>query len=316
MRTTIDRVAVVGCGLIGIEWATWFLSQGLTVTCSDPAEGIGERLRQSIESKLSLMGYTEAQQRPMLARLFFEPDLAKAVAAASWIQENAPEDVSLKRALIGRIDKAALPEVVIASSSSSLTPSDLQDGMTHAGRMVVGHPFLPVTLIPLVEVVGGAATSSEAIDAAMAFYRSVGKQPIWLKREITGHVANRLQAALMREAFFLLQQGIASAPDIDLALTEGPGPRWAATGPFVSHYLAGGEGGARQAFTNLGGALENMWADLGAPLLTPELRALVVAGSEECLSDKSAAQWAGERLRVVRAVQREKALISKEEQPQ
>lgn len=314
MRSTIDRVAVVGCGLIGSGWTSWFLSRGLRVTCYDTADGSEPRVRQAVAAHLTQMGVADdVQRRLMLTRLNFEAHLGEAVSNARWIQENAPEDVRLKREVIAAIDQAALPEAVIASSTSSIKMSDLQIGMSHPDRLVAGHPFLPVPLIPLVEVAGGSATSAAAIDAAMAFYRSVGKQPIRLNREITGHVANRLQAAVIREAFFLLQEGIASAPDIDLALTEGPGPRWAATGPFVSHLLAGGEGGARQAFANLGEALKAMWADLGAPVLTPELEALVVDGALECLAHKSATRWTEERLRVVQAVQREKALIAAED---
>jgi len=311
MRTTIGHVAVVGCGLIGSGWASWFLARGLTVTCHDPAPGSEARARRAVAADLSQMGVSEADQRQLMARMNFESDLAKAVSTASWIQESAPEDVLLKREVINRIDESAPPDVVIASSTSSIKVSDLQTGMSRPARLVAGHPFLPVPLIPLVEVVGGGATSATVVDLAMAFYRSVGKQPIRLNQEITGHVANRLQAALMREAFFLLQQGIASASDIDIALTEGPGLRWAATGPFVSHLLAGGEGGARQAFANLGEAMKNMWANLGATVMTPELEALVIAGAEECLAHKSQARWAEERRRVVRAVQREKMLLAK-----
>jgi carnitine 3-dehydrogenase len=314
MRTPIDHVAVVGCGLIGSGWTSWFLSQGLTVACHDPAAGAETRLRQAVAADLSQMGLKDAAQRQLIARLSFEGDLAKAVSSAGWVQENAPENIQLKRDVIIRIDDAAPPDVVIASSTSSIKVSDLQTGMSHPARLVAGHPFLPVPLISLVEVAGGAATSAAVVTAAMDFYRSVGKQPIRLNREITGHVANRLQAALMREAFYLLQEGIASASDIDLALTEGPGPRWAATGPFVSHLLAGGEGGARQAFANLGGALKDMWADLGAAELTPKLEALVIAGAEECLARKPQARWAKERLKVVRAIQREKMLLAAEDQ--
>ncbi len=310
MRTKIDRVTVVGCGLIGAGWASWFLSRGLTVTCHDPAPGTEARVRGIIAASLSQMGLADVDQRQLMERLHFDANLANAVAVADWVQENAPEDVRLKRDVINRIDASASAEVVIASSTSSIKVSDLQRGMSRPERLVAGHPFLPVTLIPLVEVAGGEATAPACLDTAMGFYRCVGKQPIRLNREITGHVANRLQAAVMREAFYLLQQGIASASDIDLALTEGPGPRWAATGPFVSHLLAGGEGGARQAFTNLGEALKSMWADLGAPVLTPELEALVIAGAEKCLAHKSQAQWAEERLRIVGAIQLEKELLN------
>ena len=308
----VGKVAVVGSGLIGAGWASWFLSRGLAVTCHDPAPGSETRARKAVADNLRSIGHPVAKQLQLMSNLSFEPDIEKAVAGAEWIQENAPEDLALKREVIRRIDGAAAPGVVIASSTSSIRMSQLQAGMTHPERLVAGHPFLPVYLIPLVEVAGGESTAVAAMDAAMDFYRSVGKQPIRLKREITGHVANRLQAALMREAFFMLQEGIASAEDIDLALTEGPGQRWAATGPFVSHALAGGEGGARQTFASLGAAMKNMWADLGAPTLTPELEALVVAGAQDILARKSPERWMAERLRVVRAIQKEKAAIGAE----
>jgi 3-hydroxyacyl-CoA dehydrogenase len=312
MSTPINHVAVVGCGLIGAGWASWFISRGLSVTCSDPAPGIWPRLRHRVSINLAELGHGGAVREHMLARLDFEPELEVAVAPAEWIQECAPEDLELKRQTLAAIDRACGSQVVIASSTSSLKIGDLQRGLSHPERLVAGHPFLPVTLIPLVEVAGGGRTSDESMDRAMEFYESVGKRPIRLRRELTGHVANRLQAALMREAFFLLQTGVASARDIDRALTEGPGLRWVATGPFVSHHLAGGEGGARQAFENLGGAMRAMWADLGNPTLTPELQLQVIAGTAECLAEKTPSQWAEERWRLVRAVQRERALIESE----
>lgn len=312
MTAAIDRVAVVGCGLIGSGWASWFLSKGLEVTCADSAPSIEPRLRANIVANLAELGHSDADRERLLARFHFEPAIERAVATAQWVQENVPEDLGLKRPILARIDQATRADVVIASSTSSLKITDLQIGLSRPERLVAGHPFLPVTLIPLVEVAGGAQTSSAAIDIAMAFYRRVGKQPIRLRKEIAGHIANRLQAAVMREAFFLLQEGVASAPDIDLALTEGPGQRWAATGPFVSQQLAGGPGGARQTFANLGRALKSMWADLGSPNLTPELEARVIDGAEECIAQKSQAEWAEARRRVVRAIQREKAAIEQE----
>jgi len=312
MKSPICHVTVVGCGLIGTGWASWFLNRGLNVICSDPVSGDWQRLRQRVSTQLAEIGHDEGAREQMLSRLRLEPEIEQAVAAAEWIQESVPEDLEVKRKALARIDHAASSHAVIASSTSSLKISDLQRGLSHPERLVAGHPFLPVPLIPLVEVAGGVHTSASSIDLAMAFYEFVGKRPIRLRKEVNGHVANRLQAALMREAFYLLQEGVASARDIDLALTEGPGQRWVATGPFVSHQLAGGEGGARQAFANLGEALRTMWSDLGSPTLTAELQATVIAGSEECMADKSQEKWAEERRRLVRAVQREKALLEKE----
>lgn len=312
MRSSIKRIAVVGGGLIGGGWSSWFLASGLDVICTDPAAGAEERLRSDIAANLSQIGQSAAQG---LSKFRFETDLAQAVMLADWVQESTPEDIILKRRIIHDIDQAAPADVVIASSTSSIKVSDLQAGTSRPQRIISGHPFLPVTLIPLVEIAGGQLTSETALDVAMAFYRSIGKQPVRLRREISGHIANRLQAALMREAFFLLQEGIASASDIDLALTEGPGLRWAATGPFVSHHLAGGAGGARQAFAKLGHALTNMWGDLGVPVLTPELEALVVREVDACLAHKPEALWVEERLQVFRAIQREKTRLEDEPEP-
>jgi 3-hydroxyacyl-CoA dehydrogenase len=204
MSPHIDRVAVVGCGLIGSGWASWFLAKGLEVTCTDPARGAEARLKNSVSASLAELGHSQADCQQILARLHFEPDIVHAVSAADWIQENTPEDLSVKREILARIDQACRPDAVIASSTSSLKVSDMQVRLSHPERLVAGHPFLPVTLIPLVEVAGGAETAEAVIDAAMAFYRSVDKRPVRLRKEITGHIANRLQAAVMREAFFLL----------------------------------------------------------------------------------------------------------------
>lgn len=312
MNSSVNRVAIVGCGLIGRGWASWLLTRGVEVTCTDPAPGIGDLVVHDVAAQVTELGYAGAARDRLLARLHFEPVLTHAVASARWIQECVPEDAELKRTVLAHIDKAAAADTVIASSTSSLTISDLQRGLNRPERLVAGHPFLPVTLIPLIEVSGGRATADSAIDTAMAFYRSVGKRPIRLRKEMTGHIANRLQAAILREAFFLLQEGVASASDIDLAMAEGPAPRWVATGPFVSQHLAGGPGGARQAFANLGEALRTMWADLGSPCLTPKLQELVVAGTLESLAERSAAQWQERRRRLVRAIELEKTRLDEE----
>ncbi len=317
MTIPAQPVAIVGCGLIGSGWAAWFVSRGIPVVCHDADPTAQHRLEQAIANGLALIEPAPGVQvnpSAAMALVRFEADLAKAVADAGWIQENAPENVALKRELLARIDRFARPDAIIASSTSSIPMSDIALDMAHPERLVAGHPFLPVPLVPLVEVVGGTATTPATLDAAMAFYSAVGKQPIRLHREIVGHVANRLQAAVMREAFFLLEQGVASSADIDLALTAGLGPRWAATGPFISHDLAGGTGGAAQAFANLGEALGRMWDDLGTVALTPELKALVVAQTDARLDAKPRHRWLDERVRIAQAIQREKTLLAGEDQ--
>ena len=306
---SIDRVTVVGCGLVGIGWAATFLVRGLQVTCTDPAAGAETRLREGVAADLRLLGLDPERVAEALDVLRFEPDLAKAVRDADWVQENGPENIAAKRELIAAISRAAPDRAVIASSSSSITVSAMQTDATGPERVVLGHPFIPVPLMALVEVAGGKLTAPDAIEKAIAFYRSIGKSPIRLKREMPGHVGNRLQAALMREAFYLLQEGVASVEDIDLAVTEGPGARWVVSGPFISHHLAGGAGGARRAFDHLGPALQAMWADLGAPDLTAELQQKTIEGIAQSLGERGAQERADERVHVLHAIREAKRIF-------
>jgi 3-hydroxyacyl-CoA dehydrogenase len=293
------RVAVVGCGQIGAGWAAYFLSRGLHVSCTDPAAGAESRLLATVRTDLASIGLGDEQIGEAVQRLSFTAQLEHALEASEWVQENAPENWALKREVIRSIDAASPASVIIASSTSGIMPSQLQVGLKHPERVIAGHPFLPVPLIGLVEVVGGSLTSAVTIDAAMAFYTSIGKVPIRVRREVVGHVANRLQAALMREAFFLLDHGVASAAEIDLAITEGPGQRWAATGPLISHDLAGGAGGGAAAFANLGDSLRAMWADLGSPSLDDELEAKILSGIAEILAKTPGSVWLERRAQVL-----------------
>ena len=226
MTRPINRIAVIGTGVIGASWAALFLSRGLEVVATDPAPGAEQRLHALVESFWPALTRIGMAANASVARLRFEPDLARTVSGADFIQENGPERVDIKRTLLAEIDAAADPDVIIATSSSGILISAIQDAASRPERVLLGHPFNPPHLIPLVEVVGGKHTSQEAIDTAMAFYSAVGKKPIHIRREVPGHVANRLQAALWREAFHLLEQGVASVADIDTAIAHGPGLRW------------------------------------------------------------------------------------------
>ncbi|MFJ9779457.1 3-hydroxyacyl-CoA dehydrogenase NAD-binding domain-containing protein [Amycolatopsis sp. NPDC101161] len=260
----MSTVAVVGTGVIGESWARLFLAHGLDVVATDPAPGAEERLRDALEDT---------------TRLRFVADPAEAAAAADFIQENGPEREDVKHALFAVLDEAARPDVVLASSSSGLLPSVIARGCPHhPERVVVGHPFNPPHLIPLVEVVPGRDTAPEVVDRAVAFYTSVGKRPIRLAREVPGHVANRLQAALWQEAYSLVERGIATVADIDTAIANGPGLRWAVLGPFVNQHLSGGAGGLAHVLAHLGPPTEAWWRDLGRVHLTPELAEALVAG--------------------------------------
>ena len=235
------RVAIVGTGVIGASWAAHFLGRGARVIATDPAPGAADRLRADIDRiwpGLERMGIAPGASRD---RLDFSADLEQCLAAADFVQENAPENLEGKQQLMQTIDAATAPGVIVASSSSGLLPTELQARcLRDPGRIVVGHPFHPPHLMPLVEVVGGRATGEATILKTLAFYRSVGKHPIHIRKELPGHVANRLQAALWREAFSLVEQGAATVADIDDAIRHGPGLRWAILGPFLTLHLTGG----------------------------------------------------------------------------
>jgi carnitine 3-dehydrogenase len=270
----IRTVAVVGTGAIGTSWATLVLDRGLDVVATDPAPGAEDRLLASLEPTRSA------------GSVRFVADTVEAVAGADLVLESGPEQLELKRELFGLLDAATEPDVLLASSSSGLPPSSFQRGCRYPERVLVTHPFNPPHLVPLVEVVGGADTSEEAVDSAMAVMRHLGKSPIRLRRELPGHVANRLQAALWREAYHLVGEGVVSVTDLDLAISSGPGLRWALLGPFATQHLSGGPGGLAHVLEHLGPPMVEWWDDLGSPELTPELVATLVEGVREELGGR------------------------------
>lgn len=282
----IARVALVGAGVIGASWATLFLANGLDVVATDPAPDAEATLRATVARQWAAAEVLGLATSASQARLRFTVTPEEAVVAADFVQESGPERLDIKRDLYRRLDEATRPDVVIASSSSGLLISDIQEVCAHPERIVLGHPFNPPHLIPLVEVVGGKQTAPWAIDFAMSFYRSVGKRPILLKKEVKGHIANRLQAALWREAFSLVHEGVASVEDIDAAITHGPGLRWALLGPFLNLHLSGGAGGLRYALDHLGEPIESWWRDLGSVRIDAPLKAELVAGADEELAGR------------------------------
>ena len=267
----IRHVAVIGTGVIGASWATNFLARGLDVTATDPAPDAEAALRRMVAAQWPAMERMGLVPGASPDRLRFVATAEQAVAAADFVQENGPERLDLKRDLFARLDAAAPAATILASSSSTLSMSAVQTACArHPGRVLLGHPFNPPHLIPLVEVVGGQGTDEAAVERAMAFYRAIGKHPIRLQREAPGHVANRLQAALWREAFHLVQSGVASVADIDAAIAHGPGLRWALLGPFLNLHLSGGPGGIGALFDKpLWQAVEAVWRDLGSETAVP-----------------------------------------------
>lgn len=280
MSTSITKVAVVGTGGIGGSWAAYFLSRGLDVVGCDPMPGAEDDLRRRVDLYWDVLkgDLTPGAGR---ARLSFAARLEDAVADVDFVQENTPERIEMKHDIFARMDAAARPDTLLVSSSSSLLVSDMQATAKRPERIVLGHPFNPPHVIPLVEVVGGQKTAEEAIERTMAFYRAIGRRPIRLRREIFGHVANRLQSALWREAFHLVASGVISAEDLDYAMTEGPGVRYAVQGPFITWHVAGREGGFAATLKHMWPATSAMMEALNtAPFTQAELDGLVAAAQE------------------------------------
>ena len=275
----IRHVAVLGAGTIGASWAAFFLARGLSVAASDPAPHGEDFLRRFVDNAwpaLEALGLGEGADP---SRLTFNADPAAASEGAQFVQENAPERIEVKQALFERIGAVLGPEVLIASSSSTLLPSAMQARCPHPERFVLGHPFNPPHLIPLVEVCGGAKTAADAIARAMRFYRAIGKHPIRLNKEMPGHVSNRLQAAIWREAAYLVEQGVVNVADVDAAVAQGPGIRWALMGPILTYHLGGGAGGLRYLMDHIGVA--PLWPHLGTPTMTPEFEQRLIDGVVE-----------------------------------
>ena len=303
--TGVRRVAVVSTGVIGASWAAHFLAHGLDVVATDPAPGAEERLRADVAAVWPTLTPVDGASPE---RLTFTADPGEAVADADFVQENGPEREDVKHELFTVLDAAARPEVVLASSSSGMLPSVIARGCPqHPERVVIGHPFNPPHLIPLVEVVPGERTSEEAVARAVAFYTAVGKRPIRLRQEVPGHIANRLQAALWQEAYSLVERGVATVADIDTAISQGPGLRWAVLGPFANQHLSGGPGGIAHILEHLGPPTQRWWRDLGQVTLTPELAATLVAGVDEELAGVDPAELVARRDAVLHAVLAAKA---------
>lgn len=278
-QPSIRRIAIVGAGTIGASWAALFLARGMDVVVSDPAGDAEAQTRARVQAAwpvLAELGHVTEGASPETLR--FEPDLAQALAGVDFVQENAPEREDFKIDLFARMDAMLPAHVIVASSSSGLIMSRLQARCRHPERFVIGHPFNPPHLIPLVEVVGGDKTSAAVIEQSIAFYKAMGKYPIRLNKEVPGHIANRLQAAVWREAIHLAAENVASVADIDAAVSQGPGLRWALFGPHMTFNLGGGAGGLENFMNHLLGPVQTWWDDLGAPEVTPALQRKLIDG--------------------------------------
>lgn len=291
----VRRLAVIGTGVIGAGWAARALARGLDVIAWDPAAGAEQRLRAHIDNAWPALTKLGLDARADRRRLQFSGDLAAACAHADFIQESAPENEALKRRLLAQVSAAAPAEVIIASSSSGLLPSRIQSDSRHPERVLIGHPFNPVYILPLVEVLGGELTDPDRIAGAMDFYRGLGMHPLRVRTEIEGYISDRLQEALWREALHLVADGVASTDEIDAAIIYGPGLRWAFMGTCLTFHLAGGEAGMRHMLEQFGPALKLPWTKLEAPELDDVLIERMVQGTRAQAGARSIAEL--ERLR-------------------
>ena len=296
MAKQIRNVAIVGTGVIGASWAALYLARGLNVTATDPAPNAETNLRRYIDAAwkdLTAIGLSPNASREHLQ---FTADMKKALSDADLVQENGPERQDFKIKLFADMDDATPTDSIIASSSSGLTMSVMQSACKHPERCVIGHPFNPPHVVPLVEVVAGAKTSPQTVERAISFYASIGKKPIHVRKEVVGHVANRLQAALYREVVHLIEQGVLDVTDADAAVCWGPGLRWGVMGPNLLFHLGGGQGGIQHFMDHLSGPVATWWKDLGTITeFSPEVKQAIIEGVQAEAGSRSIQELERER---------------------
>jgi 3-hydroxybutyryl-CoA dehydrogenase len=295
----VRRIAVLGSGTIGASWAALFLANGFSVSLQDAAPDAEAKARRFVERAWPALEQLGLAPGADPAAVSFATDPAEAVADCDFVQENVPERLPVKLALYRAIEPALSPHALVATSTSGLLLSALQQGFKAPWRLVLAHPFNPPHLLPLVELFANEKTHPEALAWAERFYRGIGKTTIRLNKEVPGHIANRMQAAVIREAVHLVAEGVASVADVDLAISAGPGIRWAIMGPHMNAHLATGGAGLDVFWERYLPAFEDWWADLGHPKLTPEVVAALVAGIEASAAGRSSDALAAERDRVI-----------------
>lgn len=291
----INKIAVIGTGVIGNGWIARFLAQGYDVIAFDPAEGAQQRTQKALDQawpSLMKIGLADGADQN---RLTFMPTIEEAVCDADLIQENVPEREDLKKSVLASIDAYTKADAIIGSSTSGIMPSTLQEGLRHPERLIVAHPFNPVYILPLVELVAGSKTDAIFMDRAKSFYASIGMKPLIIQKEIEGHLADRLMEALWREALHLVNDGVATTEEVDAAIIYGAGLRWAQMGPFLTFHLAGGEKGMRHMLEQFGPALKLPWTKLEAPELTDELKEKVITGCETHAGEATIAELENKR---------------------
>lgn len=289
-----ERIAVVGAGLIGSGWVLHFLRLGFDVHAYDPAEGTAARLAETVRVNWPLLERMGLAEGASPGRLVCHAVLADALRDSAVALECAPERLAAKQVLFAEMDGIAPPDALLFSCSSSFPISDIRVHAARPERCLLGHPFNPPHILSLVEVAGGAR-DSEPVRRAMAFWESVEKVPIHLRRELPGHLVNRLTAALFREAVYLVSEDVADVADIDKAVALGPGPRLAFAGPFLNYHLGGGAGGIEHYFEHLGPSQVARWQTLGTPELTEAIVVRIVDGVRRMAAGRSVEDLAAER---------------------
>lgn len=306
-----SKVTVIGAGVIGASWTALFLAHGLTVVVNDPRPDVETIVRDYIRNNLSTLGELGLPTDDLEKRLSFEADLERAVTGADLVQENGPERIEFKQDLWARIGKVVGEHALMLSSSSAKTATEQALKMSRPERLLVGHPFNPPHLIPLVEVVPGEKTSPEAVDDAVAFYAALGKVPRVVRKEMPGFVANRLQRAIFRECCYLVIQGVVKVDELDDIVTSSIGLRWAADGPFRSFHLGGGAGGFKSFFKQFGPGLNEAWKNVAPVNLDEAAQDKIIAQAEASFAAQPPEQLESERdakqLAIIRALKAVKA---------
>ncbi|MDU8943596.1 3-hydroxyacyl-CoA dehydrogenase NAD-binding domain-containing protein [Ovoidimarina sediminis] len=300
----ITHTAVLGAGVIGASWAALFLAAGRSVTVFDPAPAAEARTRAYVDTAWPTLTELGLTGRGTPGALRFAGSAEEAVAEAGFIQENLPERLPLKHDLFARIEAALPPAAILSSSTSGLTLEALQQGWRNPAPLILGHPFNPPHLIPLVELTANAATGPGILERAEAFYADIGKVTIRIRKGMPGHIANRLQAAVWREAVHMAVEGVASVGDIDKAMWAGPGLRWAAMGPTMLFNLGAGDGGLQAFCDHFRDTFNSWWDDLGQIHLTDEVIETLVAGIRQEAGGQSPSELAARRDAMIVALQR------------
>jgi len=278
---SINQATTLGAGVIGASWTALFLAAGIRVNVYDPIKGAEKQVRDYIENAWPTLQALGMTKRGNPEALTFFSDPIAAVSDSEFIQESIPESIDLKHELFAKIEPHLLPQAVVASSASGLRVSEMQQGWKDPSRFILGHPFTPPHLIPLVELLGNDKTAEGVLEIAEAFYEDVGKVTIRVKREVPAHVANRLQAAIWREAIYLVESGVATVEDVDKAVWAGPGLRWGAMGPHMLFHLGAGEGGLGEFCNRYTDSFHRWWDDLGDVKLDSILAENLMEGVEE-----------------------------------